>query len=67
MPSRDFHPNEDLFSSRMIPMHSFDALVEDNTVGPAMSLRNVVCLLPARTCNGVCSWFRPFTLPSQNP
>src|SRR5260370_39110058 len=45
MPSRDF-TNEDLFSSRMISMHSSTHPSQINTVGPAMSLRTSCWLLP---------------------
>src|SRR5216684_1922143 len=45
MPSRDF-TNEDLFSSRMISMHSSTHSSQINTVGPAMSLRTSCWLLP---------------------
>src|SRR5512142_2556877 len=38
MPSRDF-TSEDLFSSRMMSVHSSTHSSQMNTVGPAMSLR----------------------------
>src|SRR5437868_3107664 len=45
MPSRDF-TSEDLFSSRMISMHSSTHSSQMNTVGPAMILRTSCWLLP---------------------
>src|SRR6266851_8934800 len=45
MPSRDF-TKEDLFSSRMISMHSSTHSSQMNTVGPAISLRTSCWLLP---------------------
>src|SRR2546421_204303 len=45
MPSRDF-TSEDLFSSRMMSMHSSTHSSQMNTVGPAMSLRTSCWLLP---------------------
>src|SRR5258708_12696430 len=45
MPSRDF-TNEDLFSSRIMSMHSSTHSSQINTVGPAMSLRTSCWLLP---------------------
>src|ERR1700692_2432974 len=45
MPSRDF-TSEDLFSSRMISMHSSTHSSQMYTVGPAMSLRTSCWLLP---------------------
>src|SRR3979490_3403653 len=45
MPSRDF-TSEDLFSSRMISMHSSTHSSQMNTVGPAISLRTSCWLLP---------------------
>src|SRR5262245_783545 len=45
MPSRDF-TSEDLFSSRMMSMHSSTHSSQINTVGPAMSLRTSCWLLP---------------------
>src|SRR4051795_13765052 len=45
MPSRDF-TNEDLFSSRMMSMHSSTHSSQIKTVGPAMSLRTSCWLLP---------------------
>src|SRR6266536_4552589 len=45
MPSRDF-ASEDLFSSRMMSMHSSTHSSQINTVGPAMSLRTSCWLLP---------------------
>src|SRR4051812_14752557 len=45
MPSRDF-TNEDLFSSRMMSMHSSTHSSQMKTVGPAMSLRTSCWLLP---------------------
>src|SRR3981081_3182877 len=45
MPSRDF-TSEDLFSSRMMSMHSSTHSSQMNTVGPAISLRTSCWLLP---------------------
>jgi alkylhydroperoxidase/carboxymuconolactone decarboxylase family protein YurZ len=45
MPSRDF-TSEDVFSSRMMSMHSSTHSSQMNTVGPAMSLRTSCWLLP---------------------
>src|SRR5258706_15743054 len=45
MPSRDL-TSEDLFSSRMISMHSSTHSSQMNTVGPAISLRASCWLLP---------------------
>src|SRR5258708_5859028 len=45
MPSRDF-TSEDLFSSRMISMHSSTHSSQMNTVGPAINLRTSCWLLP---------------------
>src|ERR1700722_2890279 len=45
MPSRDF-TSEDLFSSRMISMHSSTHSSQMNTVGPAISFRTSCLLLP---------------------
>src|SRR3984885_11369481 len=45
IPSRDF-TSEDLFSSRMISMHSSTHSSQMNTVGPAISLRTSCWLLP---------------------
>src|ERR1700738_317955 len=45
MPSRDF-TSEDLFSSRIISMHSSTHSSQMNTVGPAISLRTSCWLLP---------------------
>src|SRR5215510_1566009 len=45
MPSRDF-TIEDLFSSRMMSMHSSTHSSQINTVGPAMSLRTSCWFLP---------------------
>src|SRR5437660_4240458 len=45
MPSRDF-TSEDLFSSRMMSMHSSTHSSQMNTVGPAMSLRTSCWFLP---------------------
>src|SRR5205814_9156657 len=45
MPSRDF-TSEDLFSSRMISMHSSTHSSQMKTVGPAISLRTSCWLLP---------------------
>src|SRR5712671_7683396 len=45
IPSRDF-TSEDLFSSRMMSMHSSTHSSQMNTVGPAMSLRTSCWLLP---------------------
>src|SRR5436190_5370194 len=45
MPSRDF-TSEDLFSSRIMSMHSSTHSSQMNTVGPAMSLRTSCWLLP---------------------
>src|SRR6202140_715436 len=45
MPSRDF-TSEDLFSSRMMSMHSSTHSLQMNTVGPAISLRTSCWLLP---------------------
>src|SRR5262245_48406862 len=45
MPSRDF-TSEDLFSSRMMSMHSSTHSSQMKTVGPAMSLRTSCWLLP---------------------
>src|SRR5262249_30940608 len=45
MPSRDF-TSEDLFSSRMMSMHSSTHSSQMNTVGPAMSFRTSCWLLP---------------------
>src|SRR6185437_2324550 len=45
MPSRDF-TSEDLFSSRMMSMHSSTHSSQIKTVGPAMSLRTSCWLLP---------------------
>src|SRR5947209_11239406 len=45
MPSRDF-TSEDLFSSRMMSMHSSTHSSQMNTEGPAMSLRTSCWLLP---------------------
>src|ERR1700731_2635486 len=45
MPSRDF-TSEDLFSSRMIFMHSSTHSSQMNTVGPAISLRTSCWLFP---------------------
>src|SRR5947209_15738454 len=47
MPSRDF-TSEDLFSSRMISMHSSTHSSQMNTVGPAISLRTSCWLLPQK-------------------
>src|ERR1700680_2237434 len=44
MPSRDF-TSEDLFSSRMISMHSSTHSSQMNTVGPAINLRTSCGLL----------------------
>src|SRR5665647_954262 len=45
MPSRDF-TSEDLFSSRMMSMHSSTHSSQMNTVGPAINLRTSCWLLP---------------------
>src|SRR5438132_12658098 len=45
MPSRDF-TSEDLFSSRMMSMHSSTHSSQMKTVGPAISLRTSCWLLP---------------------
>src|SRR5690348_15846631 len=45
MPSRDF-TSEDLYSSRMMSMHSSTHSSQMKTVGPAMSLRTSCWLLP---------------------
>src|SRR5208283_3473269 len=45
MPSRDL-TSEDLFSSRMMSMHSSTHSSQMNTVGPAISLRTSCWLLP---------------------
>src|SRR5258708_20012847 len=45
MPSRDF-TSDDLFSSRMMSMHSSTHSSQMKTVGPAMSLRTSCWLLP---------------------
>src|SRR5881628_3175465 len=45
MPSRDF-TSEDLFSSRIMSMHSSTHSSQMNTVGPAISLRTSCWLLP---------------------
>src|SRR5512139_3857117 len=45
MPSRDF-TSEDLFSSRMMSMHSSTHSSQMNTVGPAMSFRTSCCDFP---------------------
>src|SRR6516225_7225566 len=47
MPSRDF-TSEDLFSSRMMSMHSSTHSSQMNTVGPAISLRTSCWLLPQK-------------------
>src|SRR3954468_10119336 len=47
MPSRDF-TSEDLFSSRMMSMHSSTHSSQMNTVGPAMSLRTSCWLFPQK-------------------
>src|SRR5690606_31217121 len=46
-PSRDF-TIEDLFSSRMMSMHSSTHSSQMNTVGPAISLRTSCWLLPQK-------------------
>src|SRR6266513_1926415 len=45
MPSRDL-TSEDLFSSRMMSMHSSTHSSQMNTVGPAISFRTSCWLLP---------------------
>src|SRR5450631_2579220 len=45
MPSRDL-TSEDLFSSRMMSMHSSTHSSQMNTVGPAINLRTSCWLLP---------------------
>src|SRR5258705_3849541 len=45
IPSRDF-TSDDLFSSRMISMHSSTHSSQMNTVGPAINLRTSCWLLP---------------------
>src|SRR5436305_13086890 len=45
MPSRDF-TSEDLFSSRMMSLHSSTHSSQMKTVGPAMSLRTSCCDFP---------------------
>src|ERR1700719_2159551 len=45
MPSRDF-TSEDLFSSRMMSMHSSTHSSQMKTVGPAINLRTSCWLLP---------------------
>src|SRR6187549_2183913 len=47
MPSRDF-TSEDLFSSRMMSLHSSTHSSQMNTLGPAMSLRTSCWLLPQK-------------------
>src|ERR1700740_84927 len=47
MPSRDL-TSEDLFSSRMMSMHSSTHSSQMNTVGPVMSLRTSCWLLPQK-------------------
>src|ERR1043165_8312434 len=47
MPSRDF-TSEDLFSSRMMSMHSSTHSSQMKTVGPAISLRTSCWLLPQK-------------------
>src|SRR5436853_5873780 len=67
MPSRDF-TNEDLFSSRMMSMHSSTHSSQMNTVGPAISLRTSCWLLPQNEQYSVFfSWAIRFSQPGGPP
>src|SRR6185437_269699 len=61
IPSRDF-TSEDLFSSRMMSMHSSTHSSQMNTVGPAMSLRTSCWLLPQNEQSRVFFESLPTTL-----
>src|SRR5580658_9059145 len=61
MPSRDF-TREDLFSSRMMSMHSSTHSSQMYTVGPAMSLRTSCWLFPQKEQKSVFLGSLPVTL-----